>query len=57
MKANILMSLKKVEEARDIFLMVLGNNYECKDAWEGIKTCEEIIEEDGIMAAFRNLFI
>ena len=57
MKANILMSLKKVEEARDIFLMVLGNNYECKDAWEGIKTCEEIIEEDEIMVAFRNLFI
>ena len=48
---------EKVEEARDVFLMVLENNYECKDAWEGIKTCEEIIETDGIMASFRNLFI
>ena len=57
LKANILMSLEKVEEARDVFLMVLGNDDTCADALEGLKNCEETIEEDGIMTAFRDLFI
>ena len=57
LKANILMGLEKVEEARDVFLMVLRNYDTCADALEGLKNCEETIEEDGIMTAFRDLFI
>ena len=51
------MGLEKVEEARDVFLMVLRNDDTCADALEGFKNCEETIEEDGIMTAFRDLFI
>ena len=51
------MDLEKMEEARDVFLMVLGNDDTCEDAWEGLKKCEETIEEDGIMASFRDLFL
>ena len=53
------MGLEKMEDARDVFLMflVLGNDDMREDAWEGLKKCEETIEEDLIMALFRDLFL